>query len=195
MGAEPLNVMSLFLGEGAPSTTKRKDSGVSDAVSQLNSFKGFGEESTQSAKYAILTRYVLLRILIRVCSASFQTVNLTFTPSRGSTCISLYPRTKIFTFASSIDDASCVATCEDSQTWRISAVPSFPGADTKRYDFERMSSEAGETDTVKETFRSCSVAVPQHSGRQLSHDYARKLSVGHYSSGLSGFKLPFSPKS
>jgi hypothetical protein len=53
MALEQFNIVSLFQPNGATATTtKRKDSSVSDAITQLNSFKGFGIE--QAAKYTSL---------------------------------------------------------------------------------------------------------------------------------------------
>jgi hypothetical protein len=75
-------------------------------------------------------------------------------------------------------------------------MPPSPDSEIIRFTFERMSPEESEKQTAKEIFRRCSVAVPppQQSRRMSSHDYGRRLSVGHYSSGLSGFKLPYSPR-
>ena len=122
-----------------------------------------------------------------------QPVTLTFTPSTGSTCISLYPRTKTFTLASPINSSSCIATCENDQRWRISSLPPSPDSEIRRFTFERVE----EDDQVKEAFKRCSVIVPQTpvpSRRGTSVDLGRRLSVGHYSGGLTGFKLPYSPK-
>jgi hypothetical protein len=56
MATEQFSIVSLFQpSSGAASTIKRKDSGVSDAINQLNSFKGFDEKPSQPAKYMILT--------------------------------------------------------------------------------------------------------------------------------------------
>jgi hypothetical protein len=49
---------------------------------------------------------------------------------------------------------------------------------------------------IVEAFRRCSVVVPQtpgHARRTSSAEVGRRLSVGHYSSGLSGFMLPHMP--
>ena len=42
MGAEKWTILSLFQSNEAKTGLKRQDSGVDDAVNQLNSFKGFG---------------------------------------------------------------------------------------------------------------------------------------------------------
>ncbi|KIW08685.1 uncharacterized protein PV09_00635 [Verruconis gallopava] len=175
MASEQYKIISLFQTSGAAGTVKRKDSGASDAIAQLNDFKGFGTKSSNS-------------------TPPLQPVTLTFTPSVGSTCVSLYPRTKTFTYSSEIDESNCIAKCENGETWRISAVPSSPDSETPRFTFERMD---GDKDAVKESFRRCSVAIPPASTsprRQSSGEYGRRLSVGHYSSGLSGFKLPYMTK-
>lgn len=77
-------------------------------------------------------------------------------------------------------------------------MPSSPDSELQRFTFERVEGEDGEQ--VKEAFRRCSVVVPSQvqvigqGRRQSSADLGRRLSVGHFSSGLSGFKLPYSPK-
>lgn len=71
-----------------------------------------------------------------------------------------------------------------------------------RYTLERLSSE-GETGEPLEVFRRCSVSAGDGvSGRRMSRagkggsvDYGRRLSVGHFSSGLGGGFLPTSPVS
>ena len=104
----------------------------------------------------------------------------------------MYPRTKDFTLQSSIDDTSCLATSADGQKWRITALSPASEADQRRFTFERLASTSDKADSEPvEAFRRCSVVT--HVGRRgSSHDYGRKLSVGHFSSGMTGVRLPLS---
>lgn len=73
-------------------------------------------------------------------------------------------------------------------------MPPSPDSEIRRFTFERVK----EDEEVKEVYRRCSVVVPPvtgmgHTRRASSHDFGRRLSVGHYSSGMSGFRLPYSP--
>lgn len=101
-----------------------------------------------------------------------QSITITFIPAQGSSCVSLYPRTKTFTHKQAIDDESCLVTCERELLWRI----------TKSSD-ERLTIERLVDDEVVELFKNCRVeAIP------LTED--RRVSVGHYSSGYGTDIMP-----
>lgn len=132
---------------------------------------------------------------------------VTFTPSHGSTCLSLYPRTRTFTYISSLSPTVCNATCDQHNLWRITIlepeISDLGGASEKpRYTLERLGSDGEESEPL-EVFRRCSVSAGDTvSGRRMSRagkggsvDYGRRLSVGHFSSGLGGGFLPMSPVS
>ena len=57
MATEQFNITSLFEPSSGATTIRRKDSGVSDAMNQLHSFKGFGDRKTSpsSSKYGKIT--------------------------------------------------------------------------------------------------------------------------------------------
>lgn len=162
----------------------RKDSSLEDVITQLGNFKGFSGISTEG----------------RSESPTTVPTTLTFTPSHGSTCLSLYPRTRTFTYVSSLSPTVCHATCDQHNLWRITVLE--PEAEEKpRYTLERLGSD-GEGSEPLEVFRRCSVNPGDNvSGRRMSRtskgsvDYGRRLSVGHFSSGLSGMMLPLSPVS
>lgn len=103
---------------------------------------------------------------------SFQSVTITFTPSSGSSCISLYPRTKTFSFKQAIDEQSCLATCENSQLWRLTSITE-----------ERLTVERIVEDEPVETFKSCRFEVTPNSMQ-------RRVSVGHFSSGYGTDIMP-----
>lgn len=99
-------------------------------------------------------------------------VTITFTPSPGSSCVSLYPRTKTFTHKQTIDEQSCIVTCEKSLLWRITTGPEG------RLTIERMID-----DEPVETFKNCRVEVAPESAD-------RTVSVGHFSSGYGTDIMP-----
>jgi len=103
---------------------------------------------------------------------AFQPVIITFTPGPGSTCVSLYPRTKTFTFKQAIDEQTCLATCENSLLWRLTSNPE-----------ERLTVERLVEEEPVEIFRSCRYEVAPAS-------VDRRVSVGHFSSGYGKDIMP-----
>ncbi|TID26673.1 hypothetical protein E6O75_ATG01166 [Venturia nashicola] len=165
----------------------RKDPSLDDVISQLGDFKGFSGISTEG----------------RSESPTTVPTTLTFTPCHGSTCLSLYPRTRTFTYVSSLSPTTCNATCDQQNHWRITVLEpetsDLGGAVEKpKYTLERLSSDDSEP---LEVFKRCSVSTEDGmSGRRMSRagkggsvDYGRRLSVGHFSSGLGGGFLPTGP--
>ncbi|KAF2435557.1 hypothetical protein EJ08DRAFT_645844 [Tothia fuscella] len=160
-------ITSLF--QTQPSPIARKDSGIADVTSQLNSFEGFSDEAEADKEVSP--------------STPSTPITITFTPSQGSTCLSLYPRTKSFTYTSKISPSACLASTPDHQEWRITS-------SVDRFTFERLN---GEGETV-ETFKNCAVRIGSPVLRRgSSADYGRRLSIGHFSFGISGMRLPSSP--
>lgn len=101
-----------------------------------------------------------------------QPVTITFTPSRGSSCVSLYPRTKTFSHKQAVDEQSCIVTCEKSLLWRITSGPE-----------ERLTIERLVDDEPVETFKNCRVDVAPAS-------VDRRVSIGHFSSGYGTDVMP-----
>lgn len=199
-------ITSLFAPSGNRSLG-RKDSSLEDVITQLGNFQGFSGISTEGRSET--PSYVFLRPTEKETpklTESYSTVptTLTFTPSHGSTCLSLYPRTRTFTYTSSLSPTVCHATCDQHNLWRITVLEpelsELGGQQEKpRYTLERLGSD-GEGSEPLEVFRRCSVNPGDNvSGRRMSRaskgsvDYGRRLSVGHFSSGLSGMMLPLSP--
>ncbi|KAE9994513.1 hypothetical protein EG327_009191 [Venturia inaequalis] len=137
-------ITSLF----APAGSKahgRKDSSLEDVIVQLRDFKGFSGVSTEGRSETPTT----------------VPTTLTFTPSHGSTCLSLYPRTRTFTYISSLSPTTCNATCDQQNQWRITAlepeISELRGAVEKpRYTLERLGSDESKP---LEVFRRCSVSA------------------------------------
>ncbi|QDS70882.1 hypothetical protein FKW77_005984 [Venturia effusa] len=173
-------IISLFAPVGSR-TQGRKDSSVDDVISQLRDLKGLDGVSTSETPTTVPT-------------------TLTFTPSHGSTCPSLYPRTRTFTYISSISPTTCHATCDQQNHWRITVLgpeisESGGTAEKPRFTLERLGSDEMEP---LEIFRRCSVSAADRAGRagrSGSVNYGRKLSVGQLSSVWSGGFLPASPVS
>jgi hypothetical protein len=122
-------------------------------------------------------------------------VTIVFTPSSGSTCLSLYPRTKTFSYLSSLTADSCLANCSDGETWRITQVSDPASIDINaeniRFTFEHLSSTEADA-TPLAVYKNCAVKLGYMTRRESSADFGRRLSVGHFSSGLAGFRLPVS---
>jgi len=179
MASQTWTITSLFTPTPKP-VVGRKDSGISDVTAQLNQFKGFGDNAEE-----------------QVISATPTTtpVTIVFTPSTGSTCLSLYPRTKTFSYLSSLTTNSCLAKCSDGETWRItqvsSEVPKGASVEELRFTFEHLPSEEADAAPLV-VYKNCAVKPGYITRRGSSADFGRRLSVGHFSSGLSGFMLPIS---
>jgi len=99
-------------------------------------------------------------------------VTMTIHPSVGSTCISLYPRTKTFTYRSAIDAHTCLATSADG-LWKITAAPA-EGApdnadisvDSARFTFERVGPAgdmSGSPGGSGEMYKNCRVRIAESS--------------------------------
>lgn len=163
----------------------RNDSGFQDMMTQFENFSAAHGERSRSF------------------SDEPQQATMTFTPGIGSTCISLYPRTKTFTFHHAIDSRTCLATCDSSFLWRITAESRYSEEDMTmdnlRFTFERLpSSPSSDSDSEElylddeapvEVFKKCTVKVVGP-GRQ---SHRRKVSIGHYSSGFGSSIMPMSP--
>jgi hypothetical protein len=196
MASQTWTITSLFTPKPKP-IVGRKDSGISDVTAQLNQFKGFGD-NTEEQVYA--RSYYSQRddtdINYSISATPTTTpVTIVFTPSTGSTCLSLYPRTKTFSYLSSLTTTSCLAKCSDGETWRITQVSSeaFEGASVEelRFTFEHLPSEEADAAPLA-VYKNCAVKPGYITRRGTSADFGRRLSVGHFSSGLSGFMLPIS---
>ena len=209
-------ITSLFAPSGSKSLG-RKDSSLEDVITQLGNFQGFSGISTEGrnetptcvfpSNYSLSILHIWKKPTTKL-TKSYSTVptTLTFTPSHGSTCLSLYPRTRTFTYVSSLSPTVCHATCDQHNLWRITVLEpelsELGGQQEKpRYTLERLGSD-GEGSEPLEIFRRCSVNPGDNvSGRRMSRaskgsvDYGRRLSLGHFSSGLSGMMLPLSPVS
>jgi hypothetical protein len=103
---------------------------------------------------------------------TFQPVTITFTPSPGSSCISLYARTRTFTFKQAINEQSCLATCEYLQLWRLTSNPEG------RLTVERIVDEE-----PVEIFKNCRFEI-------IPASMERRVSVGHFSSGFGTDIMP-----
>jgi len=101
-----------------------------------------------------------------------QKVTITFTPSRGSSCISLYPRTKTFVQQRALDEQSCLATCEANMLWRITVKPE-----------DRLTIERLVDDKPVEVFKDCRFEVEPTAAN-------RRVSIGHFSSGYGTEVMP-----
>jgi hypothetical protein len=195
MSTQSWTIESLLIPTPNP-TLDRKDSATSELISQLNQYKGFDKKAGNSEKYAASCSLIVTNHTNSYDSISTSTpkpVTIKFTPSIGSTCLSLYPRTKTFTYLSTITPESCLATDSDSQAWRITQTSSQgsnkTSPETTRITFEQLLSDG----TPSVVYKNCIVQLEFITRRGSSADFGRKLSVGHFSSGLAGFMLPISP--
>jgi len=176
------NIADVF---NAPKYHGRKDSAFQDLMSQFENFSAArGERSSSFSEDA-------------------HQATMTFTPGIGSSCISLYPRTKTFTFHSAIDNHTCLATCDNSYLWRITAEQRYPedgvAMDNLRFTFERLPSPPGsdsasdelylDDEAPIEIFKKCTVKVAGP-GKQ---SHRRRISIGNYSSGFGTSIMPLSP--